>query len=80
MKGSLVGFYDELFKKSIPIGAAPGAIDLPNGTLIARLNDTPLLHGGANDPISTAQDQEFGVAFHDVDNVHGEKKYINADK
>ena len=49
------------------------AIDLPNGTLIVQLNETPLLHVGANSLLSTSQSHEFGITAHGVANIHGGK-------
>ena len=43
---ALVGFYGDLFNKSIQIGSATTAIDLPIFTIIDNLNKTPLLPGG----------------------------------
>ena len=43
---TLVGFDDDLSKKSIPIEAASTDIDLQNVTIIDQINKTPLLHGG----------------------------------
>ena len=35
---TLVGFYDDLSKKYIPIGVTSNDINLPNGTLIDSIN------------------------------------------
>ena len=78
-KVPLVIFDDDISKKYIPIGSAATATDLPNGTIIAQLNDTELLHGGENFLISTEQDREFGVAIQNVDKSHGGKQYIHYD-
>ena len=76
----LVGFDDDLYKKSIPIGATVNIIDLRNGTLIAQLNKTILIHGGANSLLSIEQSHEFGLDVHDVDKSHGRKQYIHVGK
>ena len=40
---NLVGLANELIKEDVPIGSAAAAIDLPSGTIIIQLNETPLL-------------------------------------
>ena len=76
---TLVGFDDDLSKKSISIGADITSINLPNDTIITHLNYTPVLHGGSNFLLSTAQAREFGAAVHEMEKFHGGKQYINPD-
>ena len=52
------------------------AIDLTNITLIYFLNNTPLLQGGENSLISTAQACEFGLDRNYVAKRHGGKQCI----
>ena len=73
----MVGFYCDLSKKSIPLRADLGAIDLPNATLIARPNYTPLLNGGSNYLLSTSQAHEFCVTIHDIYKPRGGKQYVH---
>ena len=44
IKVTLVDFDNDLSNKYTPIGALIAASDLPNGTTIYHLNDTPLLN------------------------------------
>ena len=76
---TLVGFDKDLTKPNIPIGSAAAAVDLPTGTIIIQLNETPLLEGGSNSLLSTAQAREFGVIVDDVAKRHGGKQHIQAD-
>ena len=73
----LVGFDDDLYKKSIPIGATVNIIDLRNGTLIAKMKKTPLLHVGDNTLILIAQACECAVSIYDYAKHNGGKYYIH---
>ena len=73
---TLVGFNNDLSKKEIPIGSAAAAIDLPRRTVIIQLNEAPLLHGGSNSLLSTAQAREGGVIVDDVAKRHGGWQHI----
>ena len=77
-KITLVGFDDDLSKKSIPIGSAVAVVYLPNGTLIANLKNTPLLHGGSNSLLLKAK-ARFFVAIHADTKSHGDIQYIHSD-
>ena len=50
----LIGFDNDLSKKSILFGYADTDIDLPNGTIIDQMNDTLLPNGGTNSLLSTS--------------------------
>ena len=77
-KTNLVGFYEDLFNKSITIGSNTTIIDLPNVTIIYQTNKTTILHGGSNSIISTANNHDFCVSAYNVSNNHGRKHKINA--
>ena len=64
-KVTLFGFDNNLYNKSIPIGAAATNIEFPNGTIIDQLDMTSILRGGGNYLLSTPQACEFGVAICD---------------
>ena len=74
----LVGIANDLIKEDVPIGSAAAAIDLPSGTFIIQLNETPLLQGGSNSLLSTFQAREFGIKVDDVASRHGGSQKILA--
>ena len=53
IKFILIGFDNDLSKKSVLFGYTDTATDLPNGTIISHMNDTLLLNGGTNSLLST---------------------------
>ena len=73
----MVGFDNDLYKKSIINRYSITAIEIQNSTIIDNMNKTPLLHVDPKWIINTEQACEFGVAVHDVakNNVH--THYIN---
>ena len=79
LKVTLVGFDDDLSKKSIPIVYAATAIYLPHDILIAHLNKTPLLHGSANPLLYKSQAFQFVLSIRDVFRCYGGKQYIHPD-
>ena len=46
------------------------AIDLPNGTVIYHLNETPLIDGDFNSPLYISKTYDFGMHTHDTTNRH----------
>ena len=66
-KVTLVGFNNYLSKKSILIGAIDNSTNLPNGTILDHMNDTPLPDVGTNSLIYTLKTFEFYV---DVQNIY----------
>ena len=76
----MVGFDYDLSKKYIPIGSAADAIDLPNGAIIANLNDNPLLHRGDNYLLYKPHERWFGASVHAVSTCHGGRQYTHADR
>ena len=77
-KVTLVGFYDDLYKKSILVKFSSTFIDLTNGNIIDKFNNTPLLLVGSNSLVSISQDREFGVSAHNVAKHYGVKQYIHS--
>ena len=55
------------------------SIDLPNVIDSDNLNKTPLINGGTNPLLYTAQDNDVGVVFHYAANHNIIKQYINVD-
>ena len=66
-----------LSKKYIMIGNATTIIELPNGSFIGYLNNTPLLRGGDKFLISTAHLCEFYIAVHNISDKHGGRQFIH---
>ena len=62
----LIVFDNDLSNKSILFGSADTYIDLPNGTIIAQMNDTLLPNGGTNSLLSTSNNFGFCVAVQDI--------------
>ena len=77
-KVTLVVFGYDISDKSIPIGSDTNSINIPNVTIISKLNEKLLLHWGANYLISTVKERMFGVDMHDTANIHVSKQYILA--
>ena len=67
----LIGFDNDLSKKSILFESADTDIDLPNGTIIAQMNDTLLPNGGTNSLLSTSKTFGFCVAVQDISKHNG---------
>ena len=49
----LVGFYDDISNKPIPIGSDVTETDLKNGTHISHMKGIPLIQGGSNSLLLT---------------------------
>ena len=49
----LIGFDNDISKKSFFIGDFDTSIDIPTGTILSRISDNLLPDGGANSLIST---------------------------
>ena len=47
VKVALVGFYDGFSNKYVTVGYSETSNDLINGTLVSKMNENPLLIGGA---------------------------------
>ena len=62
----MIGFDNDISKKSILFGSNDTAIDLPNGTIIAHMNNTLLPNGGTNSLLYTSN--TFGI-FVDVHHI-----------
>ena len=62
-----IGFDNNISNESIFIGAVDTFIDLPNGTILDHMNDTPLPDVGTNSLIYTLKTFEFYV---DVQNIY----------
>ena len=67
----MVGFDNDLSKKSILFGSDDNAIDLPNGTIIAHMNDTLLPNGGTNSLLSTSNTFVIFVTVQDISKDNG---------
>ena len=65
-KITFFGFDGNLSNTPIEIGSYENVIDLENGTIIAQLNETPLLYRGSNYLILTLKPNDFGVTVNDV--------------
>ena len=68
---NLIGLANDLIKKDVSIQSAAAVIDLPSGTTIVHLNETPLLQKGFNSLLSTFQAREFGITVDDAATRHG---------
>ena len=62
----LIGFDNDISNKSFFFGSDDTDIDLPNGTIIAQMNDTLLPNGGTNSLLSTSNTFGFCVAVQDI--------------
>ena len=62
----MIGFDNDISKKSILFGSDDTAIDLENGTIIAHMNNTLLPNGGTNSLLSTSKTFGFCVAEQDI--------------
>ena len=52
-------------------GSDDSAIDLPNGTIIAHMNDALLPNGGTNYLLSTSKTFGIFVAVHNISKYNG---------
>ena len=66
----LVGFCNNLKKKSIPIEPGATAVDLPPGPFLLQVNEAPLVKGGGNLLLSTPQAREYSVKIDNVAKQH----------
>ena len=62
----MVGFDHDFSNKLILIGAFTTAIDLPNGSDSAHLDDSALFQGDDNYLLSTSQDHDFGISVYEA--------------
>ena len=60
-------------RHKIPIVYTTTSIELPDGTIIYQLDETPLIYGRSNYLLPTPQSHGFCVAVCDVARYHGEK-------
>ena len=67
----MIGFDNDLSKKSIFFGSDDTAIDLPNGTIIAHMKDTLLPNGGTNSLLSKSNTFGSFVAVQDISKDNG---------
>ena len=67
----MIGFDNDLSKKSIFFGSDDTAIDLPNVNIIAHMNDTLLPNGGTNSLLSTSKTFGIFVAVQDISKDNG---------
>ena len=76
---SLVGFHNDLKKKSIIIGPGVTAIDMPSGPILLQVNEAPLVEGDGNSLLSTAQARENLVKIDDISKWHGGSQRIQVE-
>ena len=67
----MIGFDNDLSKKSILFEYDDTDIDLPNGTIIAHMNDTLIPNGGTNSLLSTSKTFGIFVAVQDISEDNG---------
>ena len=67
----MIGFDNDLSKKSILFGSDDTAIDLPNVTIISHMNDTLLPNGGTKSLLSTSKTFGIFVAVQDISKDNG---------
>ena len=67
----MIGFDNDLSKKSILFESDDIDIDLPNGTIIAHMNNILLPNGGTNSLLSTSKTFGISVAVQDISKDNG---------
>ena len=79
-KKEILFIFDDIISKThITIGTATNEIDLPNGTVIDKMNETSIIYGYSKYLIFTAHAHDFGVTgVHDVFKNHCGRQYLHA--
>ena len=67
----MIGFGNDLHKQSILFGYDDTDIDLPNGTIIAHMNNTLLPNGVTNSLLSISKNFGIFVAVQDISKYNG---------